>query len=155
MAYLQILNGSRELQVEELNPAASLVVGSGDEAHIRVTEPGVEGRHCQVYPAQGAFWLQDLGAGNTILHMKCLKGTTEGLKQGDIFILGQTFLKFWSEKPPEGGGGAAPVSASTGGAAPAEVAALKRELTAAQAEVQKLQAEAQKASEKAGKASEK
>src|SRR5687767_9434736 len=133
MAYLQILNGTRELQVEELNPQASLVVGSGDEAHIRVTDAGVEGRHCQVYPAQNAFWLQDLGAGNTILHMKRLKGTTEGLKQGDIFILGQTFLKFWNEKPPEGGGGAAPAASSASGGSPAEVAALKRELAAAQA----------------------
>ena len=83
MAYLQILNGARELQVEELNPSASLVVGSGYEGLIRLTDTGVEGRHCQVYPAQNAYWLQDLGAGNTILHMKRLKQTTEGLKQGD------------------------------------------------------------------------
>lgn len=154
MAYLQILNGTRELQVEELNPSASLVVGSGDEAHIRVSDSGVEPRHCQVYPAQNAYWLQDLGAGNTILHMKRLKSTTEGLKQGDIFIVGQTFLKFWNEKPPEGGGAPA-AGAASGGGSPAEVAALKRELAAAQAEVQRVQAEAAKASEKAGKASEK
>lgn len=140
MAYLQFMNGSRDQQVEELNPAASLVVGSADDAHVRVGDAGVEARHCQVYPAQGAFWLQDLGAGNTILHMKRLKGTTEGLKAGDIFILGQTFVKFWTEKPTVGA--AAPAPAAAGGPA---LDALKRELSAAQAEAARLKADVDKA----------
>lgn len=140
MAYLQFMNGTRDQQVEELNPAASLVVGSAEDAHVRVTDAGVEGRHCQVYPAQGAFWLQDLGAGNTILHMKRLKGTTEGLKAGDIFILGQTFVKFWTEKPTVGA--AAPAPSAAGGPA---LDALKRELSTAQAEAARLKGEAEKA----------
>ncbi len=135
--FLQFLNGSRDQQVEELNPAASLVIGSGDDAHIRVVEPGVEGRHCQVYPAQGAFWLQDLGAGNTILHMKRLKGTTEGLKAGDIFILGQTFVKFWTERPAVGAAAPASTAPADGGGAALEAA--KKELQAAKAQAGELE----------------
>lgn len=158
MAFLQFLNGGRDQQVEELNPQASLVVGSAGDAHIRVGDPGVEGRHCQVYPAQGAFWLQDLGAGNTILHMKRLKGTTEGLKAGDIFIIGQTFVKFWTERPVVGGGGAAPAAAAAG-ADPAlerELAAARskaeeaaRDLEHARAELERAQGEAEAARAKA------
>ncbi|MCO5171465.1 MAG: FHA domain-containing protein [Planctomycetes bacterium] len=122
--FLQFLNGGRDQEVEDLNPQASLVLGSAGDAHIRVGDPGIEGRHCQVYPAQGSFWLQDLGAGNTILHMKRLKGTTEGLKAGDIFIIGTTFVKFWTERPAVGGGGG-------GAAAPAADPGLERELAAA------------------------
>lgn len=143
--FLQFLNGSRDQQVEALNPAASLVIGSGDDAHIRVTDPGIEGKHCQVYPAQGAFWLQDLGAGNTILHMKRLKTTTEGLKGGDIFIVGQTFVKFWTERPAVGGG--APAAAPAGGGAALEAA--KKELQAAKAQAESLEGELARARKEA------
>lgn len=147
--FLQFLNGSRDQQVEELNPAASLVIGSGDDAHIRVADAGIEGRHCQVYPAQGAFWLQDLGAGNTILHMKRLKGTTERLEAGDIFILGQTFVKFWAERPAAGGGAA---SAPAGGGAALEAA--KAELQTARARADELEAQLAQAKKDAQAAAE-
>jgi DNA repair exonuclease SbcCD ATPase subunit len=144
--YLQFLNGGRDQQAEELNAAASLVVGSGDEAHIRLSDGGVEGRHCQVYPGQGTFWLQDLGTGSTILHMKRLKGTTEGLKDKDIFIVGTTFVKFWADKPPAGGGGgASPAAAapSAPGVNPAALEAAKREVQAARDEAAKEKSAAQ------------
>lgn len=144
MPFLQFLNGVRDGQVEALNPSASLVVGSLDDpaqVHIRCTDQGIEGRHVQVYPGQGSFWLNDLGAGLTVLNMKRLKGSTEGLKDKDIFIIGTTFVKFMMERPAAG---AAPAPAAPGGASPAQLEAAKREVEAAKAEVARLQQEGQR-----------
>lgn len=126
MPFLQFLNGSRDQEFEELNPGASLVLGSGAEAHMRNGDPGIEGKHCTVYPAQGKFWLQDMGAGSTVFKMKRLAATTEGLQQGDVFIAGSTYIKFWDNKPAGGGGGGADPAALE--SAQTELAGLKAEL---------------------------
>jgi DNA repair exonuclease SbcCD ATPase subunit len=135
VAYLQFISGGRDQQLEELNPGASLVIGSGDQAHIRLMDAEVKDAHCQVYPGGGSFWLQDLSVGNTVMNMKRLKGTTEGLKDRDVFIVGTTFVKFWAEKPPAGGGASPQPPGAPSGAA---LEGLKRELAAAQAEAAKL-----------------
>jgi len=144
MPFLQFITGSRDQQFEELNPAASLVVGSGAEAHIKVSDPDIQPKHCNVYPAQGSYWLQDLGTGRTIVRMKSLSNTTEGLKAGDVFIVGTTFVKFWQEKPAGGGGG----GGGGGGADPAALEAAKRELARVQAEFDSFKSTAGEGEEK-------
>jgi predicted component of type VI protein secretion system len=105
MPYVQILSGSRANDVIELNPSASLIVGSAQDAHIQLSDADVVPNHCQIYPAQEAYWLQDLGEGLTVLNTHRLAGTTEGLRPNDVFILGQTFLRFLTQKPVGAGGG--------------------------------------------------
>ncbi len=148
MPFIQFINGSRDQEFEELNPAASLVLGSGADAHIQVSDPGVEAAHCQLYPAQGAFWLRDMGSGQTIFEFKRLANNTTGLKPGDVFIVGRTFVKFWPEKPAGagaggGGGGGDPAAQQRAkelegelGAARARVGELEGELSAAKGELE-------------------
>jgi predicted nuclease with TOPRIM domain len=130
MAYLQFLTGTRAEEVVELNDAATLIVGSAADSHIQLLDPEIAPNHCQVYPAQGGFWLQDLGMGATILNMRRLAGETAGLREKDVFILGRTFIKYWVESPSTaaaaGGGGGGDSEALE--AAQRENAALKEEV---------------------------
>lgn len=140
MPFLQFLSGARDQDFDELNAAASLVVGSGAEAHIRCGDPGIEAKHCTVYPAQGKFWLQDVGTGSTVLNMKRLQNATEGLTSGDVFILGTTYVKYWDEKPG-GGGGGGDDGGGGGGADPAQLQQAEADLKAAKADLGAAQAE--------------
>lgn len=132
MSFLQFVTGSRSQEFVELNPTASLIVGSSSSAHIQLHDPDVQQQHCRIYPAQGAFWLQDLGQGFTILNMKRLSNETEGLRANDVFIVGRTFIKFWAEKPPATGGG--------GGADPAELETARRRVSQLEAELEQARA---------------
>ncbi|RMG12711.1 MAG: FHA domain-containing protein [Planctomycetota bacterium] len=138
MAFLQFLSGARDQEFEPLNDSASLVLGSGPEAHLRCPDPGVEAKHCTIYPAQGSFWLQDLGAGMTVFNMQRMAGSTQPLKPGDVFIVGRTYVKFWAEKPAQPGGG---------GGDPAALQAVQTELAAAQERASRLEAELAQASD--------
>ena len=138
MAYLQFLSGGRDQEIQVLDDGASLTVGSGEGAHVKVDDPGVEGEHCKVYPAEGSFWLQDL-CGQTVLRMRRMQPqSTEGLQDKDVFILGRTFVKFWVEEPASGGGGG-------GGADPAELEAAKEAEASAKAELESAKAELESA----------
>lgn len=99
MAYVQFLNGPRSDEYVELHPTASLILGSDPDAHILVTDSGVAGKHCTIYPAQGTYWLTDMGEGDTILNMKRLVSATDSLGPDDIAIVGTTFFRFLSEPP--------------------------------------------------------
>ena len=99
MACIQFLNGSRAEELVELNPAATVIVGSAHDVHIQVTDPDVVGSHCQLYPAEGSYWLQDLGEGFTVLNAARLASTAVGLRPYDVFIRGKTFLRFLAEPP--------------------------------------------------------
>jgi len=98
-AYLQFLNGERAEDFVELHPEATLVVGSAETSHIRLTDPEVAPRHCQVYPGDGGYWLQDLGAGATIHDVQRLIAATARLRPYDVVILGKTFVRFLAEPP--------------------------------------------------------
>ena len=112
MAFLRFITGKRVDEVIELNPSATLVLGSSADSHIQLTDDKeIHGTHCQVYPAEGSFWLRDLGEGGlTILNMRRLAGETDVLRDHDVFIIGRTFVKFLAERPA-GGGGAGPAAA--------------------------------------------
>ena len=98
MAQLQFLSGPRDQERVDLNPSASLVIGRGEGAHIDLGEDeAAEPQHAAIYPADGAFWLQDLGAGITIVDLKRLASTTAQLHDRDVFIVGGTYLKLWLE----------------------------------------------------------
>ncbi len=86
------------MRLAKLNPSASLVLGSGPEAHIRI--PGLQPKHATVYPAQGSYWLQDLGTGVTIHGMRRLQDSVVLLESSDVVILGTTYVQFWSNTPP-------------------------------------------------------
>jgi FHA domain len=139
MGFLQFLSGSRDQEFQELNPSASLNLGSAEGSHIHVPDPGVDGTHCTIYPAQGQFWLKNEGR-KTILNLQGMQPqATAGLTDGMVFIVGSTFVKFWVEKPAGAGGGAAPAAAAAGGGAdPAELEQLKKQLAAAEAEVEQM-----------------
>jgi DNA repair exonuclease SbcCD ATPase subunit len=110
-------------------------VGSDPQSHIRVDDPGIEPRHCQVYPAQGSFWLQNFATATVIDMARINPNETRQLVNKGVFIIGQTYVKFWSEKPAGGsdGGGSA-----SGGADPAALAEAQRELEQARAELEQL-----------------
>ena len=109
MPFLQFLNGSRDQAVEELHASASLILGSGADAQIQCSDTGVSPQHCQVYPADGKYWLRDLGAGSTVFKMRRIGPSNPPeivpIMPGEVFILGTTYVKFWAERPPAGGGG--------------------------------------------------
>lgn len=136
MSYLQILTGPRGDEVIELNSTATLIVGSAPDAHIQLPDSDVTPNHCQVYPAQGSFWLQDLGQGSTVLNMRRLTGEIEGLKPLDVIIVGRTFLRFLAQAPAAASGSGSHTGAAVGGgedsaalaAAQSEIAALKEEV---------------------------
>lgn len=138
MAFLQFLSGSRDQQFEELHATASNFLGAAAEGNqIQLEDPGISPQHCQIYPSDGKYWLKDLGHGSTVIKMRRIGPNnppdTVPLEPGAVFILGQTYVKFWAEKPAgggEGGGGADPAALS---AAQERVSALEAELEAAQA----------------------
>lgn len=138
MAFLQFLNGSRDQQFEELHATASNFLGSAAEGNqIQLEDPGISPQHCQIYPSDGKYWLKDLGHGSTVIKMRRIGPNnppdTVPLEPGAVFILGQTYVKFWAEKPAggTGGGGGADPAALT--AAQEKVSALEAELEAAKA----------------------
>ena len=49
---------------------------------------GIAPKHCQVYPAQGSYWLQDLGEGTTIHGMKRIVSETVQLQPYDVVMTG-------------------------------------------------------------------
>lgn len=104
MAYLLILTGQRADDVVELNPAATLSLGSSTEAHIQLPQADVAAIHAQVYPAQGSYWFQDLGEGHTSINMDPLANATHVLRAHDVLALGRTFVKFVTEPPHAHGG---------------------------------------------------
>ncbi|RMG19006.1 MAG: FHA domain-containing protein [Planctomycetota bacterium] len=134
MAWLQFLSGERADDFVELNPTATLIIGSAPDAHIQLRDPEIAPQHCQVYPAQGAYWLRDLGQGMTVHGLHRLVQETEGLRDHDVFILGRTFVRFCAQ-PPRGASGG-----SGAGADPAALEAAQRELAALRAEVDRLRA---------------
>ena len=99
MAHLQFLSGSRDQELVELHDTASLLLGRGSEVHIPLEDDGIAPRHCLLYPAQGSIWLQDLGEGTTIYGLQRLKGDTVRLRDREVFILGEVYVKFWASRP--------------------------------------------------------
>lgn len=133
MPSLQFVSGARDQAVEPLVEGAALTIGSGPDAHIKLNDPGIEAAHCQVYPAEGAYWLRDLGSGQTIFKFKRLANNAAGLAPGDVFMIGSTFVKFWQDGPPSAG--AAPAAAADSG----ELDAARQEAEAARARVGELE----------------
>ena len=103
MAYLLILNGQRVDDFVELDPGATLTIGSGAANHIHLPEEHVAEMHGQVYPGQGAFWFQDLQQGYTCLNADPVAGTVHELHPNDVLTFGRTFLKFVLEPPARAG----------------------------------------------------
>lgn len=137
MPFLQILTGGRADELFELNPAATLLVGSGPDAHIRLPDARVGASHCRVYPAQGKYWLQDLGASTTVINLRRVPNETTGLAARDIIILGQTFVRFIDERPEPEPDGAAPK-----GADPAELTKANERVRALEAQLRTLEGHA-------------
>jgi FHA domain/Prokaryotic RING finger family 1 len=90
---LQFLCGPRDQESEDLHPTASLLLGKGPKAHIQVPDPEVMEEHCVVYPAEGSYWLQDLGQGFTVVGGQRLSADSVRLEPGEVLIVGRTYLK--------------------------------------------------------------
>jgi len=136
VAWIQFLSGGRDQQLQELNPKASLTLGSGDPpgVHIQCKDPGIQPEHCRIYPSPdgSAFWLQNLSP-DTILNMQRLQpNKTHQLADRAVFIVGRTFVKFWLQKPATGLEGAG------GGGGGADTSAVEAELKQAKDELEKL-----------------
>jgi DNA repair exonuclease SbcCD ATPase subunit len=149
MPFLQFLSGNRDQDVEELHATHSTYIGSGDEVQIKLADSGVQPQHCQLYPdpsGSGRYWIKGLGQGSTVIKMRRIGPSnppdTVQLDTGEVFILGQTYVKFWPEKPPSGGGGG-----GGGGADPAALAQAQKELSAAKSELESLRAGSGRAGE--------
>lgn len=145
MPFLQFLSGARDQAFDELLASGSMVIGSGPEAQIQCSDTGVSPAHCQVYLADGKWWLADMGAGSTVMQMRRLgaSGTpgTVPLAPGTVFIVGGTYVKFWAERPPEGGGGGGGGDPAALEAAQGEAAQAKTELESSQSQLRTAQAE--------------
>jgi len=138
MAYLLVLNGPRLDELFELDPGATLTLGSSADAHIQLPDPDVAAVHGRVYPAEGRFWLQDLGQGYTLLNLDHVSGATQELYPHDVLILGRTFLKFVAEPPAARGGAGASHAVK---AKQAEIERLRKRLTQAQSTTSKARRE--------------
>jgi DNA repair exonuclease SbcCD ATPase subunit len=106
-----------------------------------VSDPEVAPSHCQVYPAQGNYWLQDLGAGQTFLNMQRLGGETDGLNVNDVFIMGRTFVRFLETAPASGGAGSSmgsSMGSAVAGVDPSAFDAQQREIESLKEEVERL-----------------
>ena len=122
MPFLLFLTGPRVDDVVELNPDATLTLGSSGEAHIQVLDDAdVAATHGQIYPAEGSYWFQDLGQAYTYLNLDPLTNATHALRPHDVLIVGRTFLKFVTERPRARAGGG-------GGRSSREVATHKKEI---------------------------
>ena len=99
MAFLLFLNGPRADDAVELDPSATLTLGSSPEAHVQVPDADAAPAHAQVYPAEGRVWLQDFGQGYTYLNLEPLASATVALEPHDVLIVGRTFLKFVTQPP--------------------------------------------------------
>ncbi|MCA8924045.1 MAG: hypothetical protein KDD82_19705 [Planctomycetes bacterium] len=148
MACIQFLTGSRDQQFEELDPAATLTLGSSDQGvEIRVTDPGVEPQHCRIYPGNGQFWLQANSAATIVNMARTAKGSTVPLPDRAVFIVGQaTYIKFWTQRPAATSGSGSG-SGAVGGADPAALTKLQGELAASRTELEQLKAASGQAEE--------
>lgn len=99
MACFVVLTGSLADEVFDLNPAATLTLGSGPNNHIQLPEPDVAELHAQVYPAEGRYWFQDLGYGYTVINAQELSQSVHPLDENDVVQLGRTFVRFLFERP--------------------------------------------------------
>ncbi len=71
-----------------------MVIGSGEESHLRLDDNGIEPRHARVVRLDGTWWLEPL-AGGVRLNGKPLK-TLSVLHPGDQVQVGQTILTMMS-----------------------------------------------------------
>lgn len=141
MAFLLFLTGQRVDDVVELNPAATLTLGSSRDAHIQVLDdPDVGGTHGQVFPAEGSYWFQDLGQGYTYLNLDPLSNATHALRPHDMLIVGRTFLKFVTERPSQRAAGAGDAERKLA-AHKKEIDRLRERLTDSQSDVSKTRRE--------------
>lgn len=139
MPFLQFFSGQRDQEIVELNPAGGTVIGNNPEAQIQCSDAGVMANHCQVYQGDGKWWLRDGGSGSTVMQMRRIGPNNPPeivpLAPGEVFIVGQTYFKFWLEKPAGGGGGGDPAALE---AAQAEATQAREELEALKAEHENL-----------------
>ncbi|MFK7991234.1 MAG: hypothetical protein AB8I08_34780 [Sandaracinaceae bacterium] len=99
MAYLVILTGQRVDDVVELNPGATLTIGSDPTAHIHVPDSHVAPVHGQVYPAEGSYWFQDVGQGYSLVNLDPLANNAHALRANDGMALGRAFLTYVLDAP--------------------------------------------------------
>jgi DNA repair exonuclease SbcCD ATPase subunit len=135
MACLQFLSGSRDQELQELSESYALTLGSGAGGQIIVRDQGVAEQHCQVYLAQGSWWLRNLDADTVLGKARVKPGDTRPLPDRTVFIVGSTYVKFWATRPPAGGAG------PSGSGSVADAGALeqvKRELGEAKSELERL-----------------
>jgi FHA domain-containing protein len=141
MPFLQFFSGARDQEIVELNAAGGTVIGNNPEAQVQCSDAGVMANHCQVYQGDGKWWLRDGGSGSTVMQMRRIGPNNPPeivpLTPGEVFIVGQTYIKFWQDKPAGGGGGADPAALE---AAQAETAKAQEELAALKTEHETLKA---------------
>ena len=135
MPFLQFFSGGRDLEIVELSSSGGTVIGNNPEAQVLCNDAGVMANHCQVYQGDGKWWLRDGGSGSTVMQMRRIGPNNPPeivpLTPGEVFIVGQTYIKFWLEEP---------ASASGGGADPAVLEAAQGELATLQIELDSLKA---------------
>jgi pSer/pThr/pTyr-binding forkhead associated (FHA) protein len=104
---LIVLNGPHKGDVIVLDDAIPVVFGS--RAGVRLPEPGLDGVHCQVFPVEGRWFLQDFGSqGGTWIGDERVVGMRP-LPYGRSFRVGGTLVGLVKPDP------AAPATASAQG----------------------------------------
>jgi len=70
-----------------------VAIGSAGDAHLNIGwDSSSLPRHAEVFLNEGAWFLRDLGAGNTLLNGNPV--TTSRLADGDVFSIGQAAFRF-------------------------------------------------------------
>lgn len=91
-SFLVVLRGARAGESFPIGAARQLV-GRGETAAIRLPDPGVSGRHCEVWAEGRALWVEDLGSSNgTFVEGERIAGRT-AVAVGSTLLAGKTLLR--------------------------------------------------------------
>lgn len=105
MPAIEVISGAKEGTVIEFD--TEILIGSSDDAELKIAEPGISRKHARVRRVGNGFEVVDLGAPNgTYVNFKRLeKEATSPVKDRQVVFLARTVVKFYAEGKPASGGG--------------------------------------------------
>ena len=99
---LQIVRGARSGDSVQLEDGQTAILGRGTDTSVRIQDPSISRRHCQISNTPRGLLIADLGSSNgTYVNGQRLKPGWAQLSPGDQVILGQNEVRVVSmEAPP-------------------------------------------------------
>lgn len=97
--FLVIIKGTKIGTVFSLDREGIYVIGRGEECDIKILDPMISRRHCQIERTRNNdFYIKDLKSTNkTFVNKKVIEDLVE-LKAGDMIGIGDTVLLFTDQK---------------------------------------------------------